>query len=452
MKLSKLFIAIISTASLFQSCSNYTDIKTGGALTPGEYENYRYLMNNMGVLERSIDMPDMTSDDIEYLDTTMQTSLALSFRNAYTWSENFYDATSEDPDWALLYASNYYCNLVIKDVMSSTDGTLEEKEGLIAEARVHRAYNYFTLVNEYGRQYNEATAATDLGVPLILEPNVSITPVRATVKAAYDLVLADLKSAIADLPAKPRYNIYPSKAAAYALLARVYLQMGNYTPAGLYADSALSIQNTLLDLPTVTTMPLRLDNPEIILSKKAGQSHAYSAYQVLSSDLLSLFDTNDFRYSKLTRDLTTNGKTFRVNNMESLNYENRNIGPSVPEMMLVAAECKARNNEVVAAMEILNTLRAKRFNPGDLILLNASNADEALEIVIEERRRELMFKCARWFDQKRLFNDSRFAKNISRTNLVTGQTAVLEPGSNRYLFPVPLYNIQLNPSLEQNPR
>lgn len=450
--MKKIQICLLLAAALLQSCSNYTNIKTEGALTPGDYVNYRYLMNNMELLERSVDIPDFTSDDAEYNTLQLQQSLGAANLRAYTWAEQFFDVNTADPDWRLSYAALYPANLVIQDVMKSSGGTISQKKQLVAEARVHRAYSYFTLVNEYGKQYNEATNATDPGVPLITAADVSITPVRTNVKAVYDLVISDLQAAIPDLPPLNTHNIYPSKAGAYALFARVYLQMGKYTEAGLYADSALALQHQLIDLAKITAVPLRLDNPEIILSKKAGASHTYGAMQVLSSSLLALYDKKDLRYTLFTTDYVNGGVTYRTNKVESINYETRNIGPGVPEMLLIKAETQARAGDAAAAMATINTLRQKRFAAADYIALTATDKDDALRKVIAERRRELCFKCLRWFDMKRLSSEAAFAQSLTRTDLATGQSTTLTPGSNRYVFPIPAYNIQLNPALEQNPR
>ena len=444
-----LYLAIFAATSLY-SCSKFTDIRTEGALTPGEYLNFRYLMNNQD-LKRSVDMPDYSADDIEYTDSAMQKSLSPEYLRGYMWADQYYDAITSDPDWKILYASTYTCNLVIRDVMGSAGGTVQEKNQVIAEARVHRAYNYFMLVNEYGKQYDAATSGKDLGVPLMLKPDVAEVAVRGTVQEAYDQIISDLTQAIPSLPDKNNYNIYPSKAAAYALLARTYLQMGRFAEAGEYADKALTIQNTLLDLPN-STVPRHIYDPEIILVKEAGTSHTYSNLLVLSKELKALYQPADIRYTKLTQDYTYSGKVFRVNASEMVNYETRNVGVTVPEMMLIKAETLARAGKANEAMAIINTLRKKRFSAADYSELSASTADEALIKVLEERRRELAFKSIRWFDQKRLAAEPRFAKPITRTNLVSGASYTLAPNSNRYVYPIPAYNIQLNPALEQNPR
>ncbi|NLR60295.1 RagB/SusD family nutrient uptake outer membrane protein [Chitinophaga polysaccharea] len=452
MKKNHLILAIALSALLLPACGKYTDIKTAGAITPTDYNSFRYLMNNNQVLENGVDAPDITSDDITLSDAGIQQNTGTDNMRQYMWSADFYDAVTADPDWKNLYAAIYTCNLVTDQVMNSTGGTLALKKQVLAEAKVHRAYNYFTLVNMYARQYDRTTSATDPGVPLLLKADVAVTAKRATVQEVYNSILDDLRTAVDDLPLHNTYNIYPSKAAAYALLARVCLQMGDYVNAGSYADNTLQIQNGLLDLPVVTNYPQRIDDPEIILSKTSRNSHAYYAYQVLSNDLLALYQPDDYRYSYLTKTLSLSGVNYRVYAKEIVSGNNRNIGLAVPEVMLVKAESLARAGQANAAMDMLNTLRAKRFAATAYTPLTATSASDALVKVLEERRRELCCRCIRWFDQKRLFTDDRFAKSITRTNIATGKTFTLLPGSNRYLFPIPAYNIQLNPALQQNPR
>ena len=66
----------------------------------------------------------------------------------------------------------------------------------------------------------------------------------------------------------------------------------------------------------------------------------------------------------------------------------RNVGPSVPEMMLIKAEYYARNNQPTEAMQWVNKLRVKRFAAEDYTEETATDADDALKKVIDERHRE----------------------------------------------------------------
>lgn len=65
---------------------------------------------------------------------------------------------------------------------------------------VGRAFEYLTLVNAYANHYDPSTAATDPGVPLMLD-KISINNLqRATVQEVYDQIKADLDEAAPNLP------------------------------------------------------------------------------------------------------------------------------------------------------------------------------------------------------------------------------------------------------------
>ena len=95
---------------------------------------------------------------------------------------------------------------------------------------VGRAFEYLTLVNAYANHYDPSTAATDPGVPLMLDKNINKTNLqRATVQEVYDQIKADLDEAAPNLPEKPVLNAYrASKPVGYGMLARMYLYMGDY--------------------------------------------------------------------------------------------------------------------------------------------------------------------------------------------------------------------------------
>ena len=56
--------------------------------------------------------------------------------------------------------------------MEVEDVTLDKKRSLRAEALVGRAFEYLTLVNAYANHYDKNTAATDPGVPLMLDKEI----------------------------------------------------------------------------------------------------------------------------------------------------------------------------------------------------------------------------------------------------------------------------------------
>lgn len=467
MKINYKAIIFAAAALVLAGCKKYVDIKTQGNLVPNQTINYRYLLNNTSRFENNPNLFDMASDDINITDAIQVTALTGNLSNyyyvaSYTWQPVFYVAgntsTENDLNWNNMYATILSCNTIINELPNS-DGTEQEKTALIGEAKVHRADAYLTLVNAYAKPFNSATAAVDLGLPLLTTQTVTQSLKRASVQQIYDQIIADLTSAIAALPNAQAYNTLPSKASAYAELARCYLYMNNYNEANKYADLALSLRNTLNDLGAITAIttgnyPRRINDPEIILSKIGLQTNLLSSAPTvlkLGDELLTLLGTADQRYNLFTVPGSTigTGYTGRFFFRERAIGETRNVGPSVPEMMLIKAEYYARNNDATNAMLWVNRLREKRFKPADYVALTASSPADALTKVIEERRREFFGRMLRWWDMRRLKNEPAFQRTYTRT--FNGTTYTLAPNSNRYVFPIAQSLINLNPELEPNP-
>ena len=116
---------------------------------------------------------------------------------------------------------------------------------------------------------------------------------------------------------------------------------------------------------------------------------------------------------------------------------------------MIKAECSARAGNVADAMTYLNTLLRKRYVTGTYVDKTAASADEALRIVLTERRKELLMHGQRWSDLRRLNKDPRFAKTITR--VVKGQTYTLQPNSLQYTLPIPDDVISQAPTIIQNP-
>lgn len=129
--------------------------------------------------------------------------------------------------------------------------------------------------------------------------------------------------------------------------------------------------------------------------------------------------------------------------------ETRNLGPSVPEMMLIKAEALARANNITDAMNMVNALRQKRFTTANYTAVSATSANDALVQVIKEKQREFFCRGLRWFDMRRLKDDPLFSRTITRT--FKGTTYTLVPSSNRYVFPIAEYYRSFHPNIVQNP-
>ncbi|MFC1226735.1 RagB/SusD family nutrient uptake outer membrane protein [Pedobacter sp. BG31] len=455
-------IILFALAIAMAGCRKYVEIDQLSIRTLKYTSDYRNTLNNNNVLEGTFSYPILSGDDIEITDQVRQNALSSAsadiFANVYTWASKYTSDTQSDGDWERQYKTIYVCNEVLQGVLTAQGGSETEKQTIYAEALVHRAYAYLILVNMYGKQYNSVTAATDLGVPLLTTPNLYTKLNRAPVAEVYSQILKDLRTSISRLPAIADFNVRPSKAAAYALFSKTYLSMRDFNNAALYADSTLALQSGLIDLKayenTPMSLPVRLVNPEVIFSKIANVVIPATS---LNNDLLTSLGTTDLRY-KIYTDVRSRfpgqfSTTFtgRASCKYLVNGEFViNNGPSVPEIMLIKAECLARAGQTADAMTVVNNLRVKRFNNANYVPLTASSAADALRIVVEEKRKELFGTGLRWFDQKRLMLDDAFTQ--TKTRNYKGIDYTLTPNSNRYTYPIGDKYILLNPELQQNPR
>lgn len=462
-----LMLVVLSVSS----CRKFVELEPQGRVIPTTIEDYKLLLNNDAVFNLSHGTTDFVTDDIAMLNDNLIDRFAESSLLIYKWAELFYQPNEDDPEWNLFYKQIYTANVIIKGVSEINTGDSKTKEELIAAARVHRAYAYFGLVNMYAKQYAAGSAKTDLGVPLLTVPDYTQTLKRAMVSDVYDLILSDLEAGVAALPSLPAVKNYTSKAAAYALLARTQLQMGNYAAALSNANQCLSLQSAVFDLNPFYTgsgpmawmdgfkLPLSQNNPEVIFIKvsfNGGESLS------ISPELLNLLGTKDLRRHFFTYAVPATGDPnglFRTPGAGTYHaywapFETKagtiQEGPTVPEMMLIKAECLARTQHGQDGLTVVNQLRKFRFRTADFTALIAGNDDAALSLILEERRRELFAKGFRLFDLKRLNADPRFAKTISHP--LKTQQLTLEAGANRYIYPIPVKVLNNNKGMEQNAR
>ena len=115
--------------------------------------------------------------------------------------------------------------------------------------------------------------------------------------------------------------------------------------------------------------------------------------------------------------------------------------------MRASGQRSARAGNMNSAMADLNTLLQNRWKAGTFIPLLALNASDALNQILMERRKELLFRI-RWIDLKRL---NKGGANITLTRILNGQTYTLAPNSPLYVFPIPPDEIQLS-GIQQNIR
>lgn len=458
------FVTVACLAIALASCNDFLDIKPKGVVIPEKCSDYESLLNDAQLMKASESYPSYMTDDVymPYEDdmTGGFLYMELPHQNLYSFQSEVFGDGEEDGLWEYSYNRIYTYNVIVEDVMASTQATEEHKKQVRAEALMGRAFEYLTLVNAYANHYDPATAATDPGVPLMLDKDINKSNLeRASVQQVYDQIKADLDEAAIDLPEKPVLNAFrASKPVGYGMLARMYLYMGDYEKALANAEISLQHNATLLSLLPYRVLdpeqyigridvPARADNPENTYIRLAPYVFGLSAFVYGSEDLVSLYDQEkDQRYLLyFARYLGGIDLDYPI----WAPYIYANMAMATPEMYLIAAECEARIGSKDKAMEYINTLRDNRII--DNVPLTAADSGDALRKVLEERRREMpMLGCTRLIDLKRLNREAEFAKTI--VHEVDGVEYKLEPNSPKYILPIPPNVMRFNPDMTPNIR
>lgn len=199
--------------------------------------SYRLLKNDNGIIDAGIYFWNYGADDLSWGGTSTDLKFKLY---DYTRSAS---STMTEYAWELGYRTIGNCNLTIEMIEALGDERTDKHTITLGESYYLRALCYFLLVNEFAQPYSN-NPTQNPGLPLKLNSNSEDLPKsRSTVAEVYNQVVEDLKDAITymTLPAgmSPKQNIYATKEAAQALLARVYLYMENYDGAYDMADAVI---------------------------------------------------------------------------------------------------------------------------------------------------------------------------------------------------------------------
>ncbi|PTS92371.1 RagB/SusD family nutrient uptake outer membrane protein [Pedobacter sp. HMWF019] len=455
-KFKYIAIQLLLCCLAFSGCDKYLDIEPKGKQllkTTNDFD--LWLNSSMLISETAADniMNYMTDNyDMQNVNTPPTTLVEL----IYTWAPQFTtDVSTMTYLWGEHYKRISLFNTVLSGIDAAGGGTASQKSSLKAEALLGRAHSYFYLVNEYAKPYDAATAATDLAVPYITSDDVSQkTPARSTTAEIYKHIIDDINGAIPNLPEdNSNARFRGSKAAAYSVLARVYLYRREYSEAQRYAELALAnTKAVMIDYTNSATFPTTtnvVSHPDVIY----GRSSLALALPI-SAELKSTFASNDARRTVLYTSFTSTvrGATLFYAANVTPAFSWTNSGTSVQEMQLIAAEGAARSNNLTIALAHLNEVRRNRYTGTPVASRDFSSTiqDVVLNEVLAERRRELPFHGLRWFDMRRLDVENRMPA-VTRTNAQNTVIATLEPHSVRYTLQIPIQVMAFNPDMIQNP-
>ncbi len=432
------------------ACKKFLDEKPDKKIaTPQTLDDLEGLLENYSTLNTRFPAAAEISADNYYLNDAGWSSASEFHRTLYIW--NKFDEPGGE--WSSPYNNIFYANLLLESINEMNyDISLQQRANQVkGEALFLRAINLLALAQLFAPPYNKNTAATDPGLPLRLNTDYNEISRRASVSQTYEQIITDIKLAVPLLSAQLSKKYRPSRPAAYALLARTFLIMQNYPLSGLYADSCLQLYNNLLDYNSVSpsaTIPFPQFHSEVIYDCRTAPPAVLAQTRAkVDTTLYQSYHLNDCRRTVFFRANSDGSFAFK-GNYTGLNTAALFTGIATDEVWLTRAEALARNGNSTDALNDLNTLLQKRWKPGTFTPLAETDPSILLKIILEERRKQLLFRTIRWFDLRRLNLEQEHATILKRT--VNGQQYELMPGSPRYTLQIPQRVIQMS-GMMQNP-
>lgn len=446
------------------------------------------LLSNYATFYQEGNRTAIYSTDDDGLDLNLYNAKASTFTIAEVefsfWDTKYLPDDGREGFWSGEYRKIFNANLVLDNV-DKVSGPDADKEALKADAHLIRAYSYWELANTYCLPYTDANK-NEAGLPIKTSTSFDEPLARAPLSKVYELIEADLTEAL-----KTKVHLVQNGvshhwraniAAVNGFAARYYLNRNNYPEALKYATAALAEYNTLVDYntqmrygrpanytvdagtPAQQTVTLQFpythDNQVDLTDMIGWKEFLYfrmlyheSWWYIPSQALLNLYDTvNDLRYKY---HIVENYSYDRGMIKPSYSYPGYIFffkdripeGPTTSEMYLIKAECLARSGDVGGAMSAINILHRTRTLTGSPDLI-ATSKDDAVKVVLEERRRERPY-TSRWFDIRRFNNNddpnddvilSKTFYPFTASAVLTTQPPViytLPKNSRRFAAPLP---------------
>jgi starch-binding outer membrane protein, SusD/RagB family len=377
----------------------------------------------------------MTADDIKY--STSDPILDEFKNNAISITNG-----SNNIVWFYSYMEIKNANYAISGLSRSTTLTAAVKDQLMGEAKFHRAFVYFYLVNLYG----------DVPMPLTDEAIDAAALPRTPADEVWSQIIADLKDAQNLLPVtyQGTFRARVNKWAATTLLARSYLYRKDYANAEAMATQVINSGTYSLQTPgnafinTSNEIIWQIANTTGVSTfganflAAAGSIPTYTMYDTLYKS----FEAGDLRKTNWTGTTTVGTTTYYYVNKYKVRTgtgNEYNIVLRYAELYLIRAEARAQQNNLSGAKADLDIVRARAGLAG----VSSSLTQAQMLLAIEQERKVELFGewGHRWLDLKR----------TNRADAVIGGQKPATWQSTDVLYPIPQQQRDINTNLSQNP-
>lgn len=403
---------------------------------------------------------------------------------------------------------NYYlviarCNFLIAGanaiLSDETSKLTQEEKDLIdqyaGEAYFTRAFSYFNLAQLFCKDYESATAETDLGLPIQLDyaptSDAKKYPGRSSLGDTYKQISLDMAEAKKRVKTEgSQRDAYINKDVVTAFEARLALQMDNYDTAISAATSLIGAGNYPLintddyeafvdmwkhDTGTETIWQIAMPSKDELGARQGvyfiGEVEDSKDY-LPSNDLLKLYDPDaDMRFGAYFGEYRLTVPSGAVANIYFFNkypgneqistdnaakFVNQSKVFRSAELYLIAAEAYAQKGDLEKGSKYLNDLKSARII--DFVGSTYNSTSALMNELKDERLRELVCEGYRLMDLK------RWKTGVKRTES-QNPSLILFPGQDtteklnkeyndyRMVWPIPKEEIDANPQIrkQQNP-
>lgn len=376
----------------------------------------------------------------------------------------------------------YHCILQANSILESieklqAEGNTDDFDDYKGQALTARALMYFDLVRLYGEPYSEDKSA--LGVPNVTKPlDASAEPVRATVEENFNQIMDDLRTA-APLISKSKSNGYLNYYANIALQARVNLYMGKNGEALAAAEEVINsgeyslysndewvdswtmqfASESIFELAILPTEgDLGTSSLGFYLRRKYHGSSSAAGWFMASDYFLDRLgeDPDDVRWGVMSYDEVSEnhlGASYKYSGSVELEGDGKSTGTAVnikvirlSEVYLIAAEAALSSDKEVAA-DYLNEIRKR--SPS---LALATESTITVDMILDERSKELFTEGHRFFDMMRLNKTITYNDDLGGI-AVTNRDKTIDRSFYKTILPISQDEINANPDIktQQNP-
>jgi len=481
MKKKSLYIIALASFSLL-ACKDFLDVKptnsTDSSVTIQTIADAEVMIN--GLSQKLIQSTLYGRNMLLYADakggdlTIVSQGRGLDALYVFNHSVN---TNSYSGFWTDGYNAILQTNNIIKSINElEANGTELDFRNYKGQALTLRALLHFDLVRLYGKTYTEDP--NSLGIPIVTELlPTSAQPLRNTVSEVYTQIEEDLLEA-APLLSKTKSSGYVNYYANQAILARVYMTMGDF-------DKALSAAEEIIDSDEyslysnnewVTSWKSQYAKEsiyEINIAKDQGDlgTSSLAFYYMKSRDenALGNFTASDYFLDRLNQDETDvrwgvftedelgrQASCYKYAGSVDKSGDGKDTYTAVnikvirlSEIYLIAAESalKKSSPDKIKAANYLNEIRKRAPK-----LALATPASVTEQMILDEKSKELYGEGHRFWDIIRTnktitFNDEHVGVNLSHREKSINRTFY------KTILPIPQDEMNANPDIkvQQNP-